>query len=129
MRLMLDSHVVIWALTLPHLIPEHIRQLIEDGENEVHVSVASFWELAIKSSLGRRSAPAVDPRDLLKMCVATEFAVLPITPDHTMAVMTLPHLHTDPFDRIIVAQAKTEPLRLITRDKMVAAYDPNFISW
>jgi PIN domain nuclease of toxin-antitoxin system len=126
---MLDSHVAIWALTLPDLIPAHILELIEDGENEVFVSVASIWEFAIKSALKRQSTPAIEPAELLKMCEATEFSILPVIADHALAVTSLPHLHADPFDRLMIAQAKIEPLRLVTHDKVVAAYDPNFIFW
>ena len=129
MRLLLDSHVAIWALTLPDLIPANIIDLIEDGENEVFVSVASIWELSIKSALKRQSSPAIAPAELLKMCEATEFSILPVVAGHALAVMSLPHLHADPFDRLMVAQAKFEPLRLVTHDRLVAAYDPSFISW
>lgn len=129
MRLLLDTHVVIWTLAGDHMLPKRVRDLVEDGTNQVFLSVASLWELAIKASLKRGSAPDIDPSRLTKMCADLNIGLLPISAAHALAVMSLPHLHGDPFDRLLVAQAKVEPMRLVTRDKIVAAYDENAITW
>lgn len=116
MRLLLDTHVAIWALISPRLIPTRIRDQIGDPLDAVLVSVASVWEITIKFSRGKRSAPPFSGRAAAGFSAEVGYTTLPIRPEHAVAVGDLPPLHTDPFDRMLVAQALTEPLRIVTAD-------------
>jgi PIN domain nuclease of toxin-antitoxin system len=129
MRLLLDTHVFVWALSLPHRLPGHIAQLMSNPENNIHVSAASIWEIAIKRPLGRMGAPSMSSSDAVELCQESGFGILAISAIHAMAVESLPLLHADPFDRLIVAQALTEPMRLITHDRQLAAYSDTIIAW
>ncbi len=129
MRLLLDTHVAIWALVSPELIPTRIADLIADENNELYVSAASIWEIGIKFALGKASAPPFSARDAIAYFTEAGFLSLPVTAAHAAAVEELPPLHADPFDRILLAQAITEPLRLISHDAKVAAYGPMVLSW
>jgi PIN domain nuclease of toxin-antitoxin system len=121
MRLLLDTHVALWALTDDARMPARCRELIADEGNSVAVSAASLWEIAIKHSLKRGDMP-VSGAQALRWCRRAGYALLDIKPEHTVAVEKLPPLHADPFDRLLVAQALTEPLRLLTHDATVARY-------
>lgn len=103
--------------------------MLANEENSIFVSAAGIWELAIKASLNRSGNPDIDPARLVTFCEKVAYEILPVTTQHALAVATLPPIHADPFDRIMIAQAKIEPMRLVTHDKAVAAYDENFISW
>ena len=129
MRLLLDSHVAIWALSRPHRLSPEVVGILEDEQNDIFVSVAGIWEIAIKGSLKRVSAPEIDAERLAELCETAGFGILSITKRHALAVSSLPHIHADPFDRLMIAQAKVEPMRLVTHDKTVAAYDESFITW
>jgi len=131
MRLLLDTHTAIWALTTPSRLPPRIQALISDAANDVVVSTASVWEVAIKHPL-RRGDPSDMPisgLEALRYFSAAGYQILPITAAHAVAVDNLPPLHTDPFDRILVAQALTEPLRLITHDARLTRYSETIISF
>ena len=118
MRLLLDTHVFLWAVAgSARLKPAH-RRLIESAD-EVHVSAASIWEVAIQLRLGKVEA---DPQALVEAIGASGFLPLAVKPAHAAAVTSLPDHHEDPFDRLLVAQALTEPLRLLTADAALAAY-------
>ena len=129
MRLLLDTHVVIWALSRPYRLSSKIEAMIADEQNAIFISVVGIWEIAIKSSLNRISAPDLDAASLADLCARAAFKILPVTTGHALAVTSLPPLHADPFDRLMIAQAKVEPMRLVTHDKTVAAYDESFITW
>lgn len=129
MRLLLDTHVAIWALVSPDLIPDRIANLIADPENDIYVSAASVWEIGIKFALGKPSAPPFSARDAISYFAEAGFISLPVTAAHAAAVEELPPIHADPFDRILVAQAISEPLRLISHDAKVAAYGSAVLSW
>jgi PIN domain nuclease of toxin-antitoxin system len=129
MRLLLDTHVAIWALVSPDLIPERITDLIAAPENDIFVSAASIWEIGIKFALGKASAPPFSARDAVAYFTEAGFLSLPVTATHAAAVEELPPIHADPFDRILIAQALSEPLRLISHDAKVAAYGPMVLSW
>jgi len=129
MRLLLDTHVFLWAFNLPHKLPQHITQMIIDPDNEVSISAASIWEIAIKRPLGRMNSPSMSADEVVKLSLASDFKILDITASHATAVESLPPLHGDPFDRLIIAQALTEPLRLITHDSQLAAYSDTVITW
>jgi PIN domain nuclease of toxin-antitoxin system len=121
LRLLLDTHVAIWALTAPTLLTDKVVDLIEKAES-VSVSAASVWEIAIKHALGKRDAPPFSGADAIRHFRAAGYVLLDISSEHAAAVEDLPVLHGDPFDRLLVAQALTAPLRLVTRDPKVAAY-------
>ncbi|OXE37337.1 MAG: PIN domain nuclease [Phenylobacterium zucineum] len=119
MNLLLDTHLLLWAATSG--LPAKTKTLVTDTENAVYFSAASIWEVAIKASLGRDDFQA-DPHILRRGLLENGYLEVPITSDHAAAVSTLPNLHKDPFDRILVAQAQCEGLVLLTADTMVAAY-------
>jgi PIN domain nuclease of toxin-antitoxin system len=121
MQLLLDTHVALWALADDPRLPARGRALIGDPRNLVTVSAASVWEISIKHSLQRGDMP-VSGEQALRWFREAGFALLPITPEHAAAVEQLPRLHADPFDRLLVAQALSEPLHLLTHDAAVARY-------
>ena len=123
MRLLLDTHAWIWAVdpTAGALAPE-ARKLLEDGSNDVLFSAASAWEIAIKYALGKLTLPA-SPEDFLPQHVArASMEWLPVLPVHALRVASLPRHHSDPFDRLLVAQALVEDLALVTADARFTDY-------
>lgn len=126
MRLLLDTHIALWALADDQRLGKEARDLISDPANVVHVSAASVWEIAIKHSL-RRGAVPFSGSDAMRHFSEAGYDWLPISPAHAAAVESLPPLHGDPFDRLLVAQALTEPLRLLTRDPLVAGYSDSIL--
>lgn len=118
MKLLLDTHVVLWWLDDPLLMSMAAREAIAEPGNVVLVSAAVGWEIAIKRGLGKLTSPS-DLRGALQSCGFTE---LHITTAHALATETLPMHHRDPFDRMLVAQAIMEEATLVSRDPMVAAY-------
>jgi PIN domain nuclease of toxin-antitoxin system len=120
-RLLLDTHVALWAvIDSPRLDPE-VRSRLLDPANDVVVSAASVWEIAIKHALRRDRMPVSGETALGHFC-ASGYRLLPVTPEHAAAVETLPPLHRDPFDRMLTAQAAQEPLVLVTHDPVLARY-------
>ncbi len=117
MRLLLDTHALLWWLADEGLTAD-ARAAIAAGHNQVLVSAASAWEIAIKRALGRLSAP----EDLLDQLAASGFDHLPIALRHALAVSDLPAHHRDPFDRMLIAQAMVEGLTVVTRDRRFSAY-------
>ena len=118
MRLLLDTHVFLWSVTASRQLKAEARAYLASAE-AVYVSAASIWEIAIKSQLGKIDG---DPEALAVAIEASGFQELPITAAHAAAVAKLPMQHTDPFDRLLLAQAFREPLRLVTADRALAAY-------
>ncbi|MGE4243287.1 type II toxin-antitoxin system VapC family toxin [Ramlibacter sp.] len=118
MRVLLDTHIFLWAVAGSRKLPVAARRLM-DSADEVHVSAASIWEIAIKANLGKLK---VDPLQLAESIEASGFLELPITAVHAAAVSRLGQLHGDPFDRLLIAQATMEPLRLITADEQLPQY-------
>ena len=121
MKLLLDTHLLLWAAAEPERLPEVARVLLEAPENELVFSVASVWEVAIKSALGRDDF-TVDAAVLRRGLIENGYLELPVAGEHAVAVPTLPPLHRDPFDRLLVAQAQIEGIILLTVDPLVAAY-------
>lgn len=121
MNLLLDTHVALWAIADSPALPAAGRALIADPGNEVWVSAVSVWEIAIKHALGRGDMP-VSGEEALQWFGEAGYRLLSITPAHAAAVGALPPHHQDPFDRLLVAQARAEPLRLVTHDAAVARY-------
>ena len=121
MRLLLDTHVALWAILDDPRLPQPARRLIEEPSNRVIVSAASVWEISIKHGLARADMP-VSGCDALRFFRLAGYQMLSVTAEHAVAVDGLPQIHRDPFDRIIVAQALVEPLRLLTHDATLKAY-------
>ena len=119
MRLLLDTHVAIWFFEDPALLSDDARAAIEDPGNGLFLSAASVWEWALKLSLGRISMPAALDVGAIRAGVEE----LPVTWAHGRAAAALPPVHRDPFDRMLVAQALTEDLVLVTRDPLIRRYD------
>jgi PIN domain nuclease of toxin-antitoxin system len=119
LRLLLDTHILLWWLADEMRIPERNREVIRDGRNQVFVSAASAWEIAIKRRLGKLRAPA----DLKAQIINARFELLNVTIDHALAVEGLPDHHSDPFDRMLVAQARSENLTMVSEDPKVRLYD------
>jgi PIN domain nuclease of toxin-antitoxin system len=121
MKLLLDTHVLLWAAGEPARLSASARRLINDADNEPLFSVASLWEIAIKRGLGRKDFQ-VDARLLRRGLLDNGYSELPIMSDHVVAVEDLPAIHKDPFDRLLVAQATVEGITLLTLDLVVARY-------
>jgi PIN domain nuclease of toxin-antitoxin system len=120
-RLLLDTHIALWALTDDPRLSSQARALIEAPSNQVAVSAASVWEIAIKHALGRGDMP-ISGAEALDWFRQAGYDLIPVTPAHAAAVEQLPDHHRDPFDRLLVAQAATEPMRLLTHDPLVGLY-------
>jgi PIN domain nuclease of toxin-antitoxin system len=116
-----NTHLLLWAAGQPAQLSAAARLLIEDVQNALLFSPASLWEVAIKRSLGRTDFRA-DPRLLRRGLLDNGYSELPITSEHAVAVLGLPPIHKDPFDRILVAQAIVEGISLLTVDSLVARY-------
>lgn len=119
MRLLLDTHALLWALSAPTRLPAPTSAAIRDPSNAVYVSAASVWEIAIKTALGRLTA---DLDEIVQSVVAVGFEEVPVTLLHARRVFALPPHHRDPFDRMLVAQALEEGLTVVTRDPSFAPY-------
>lgn len=121
MKLLLDTHLLLWAAEGIRRIPRGARPLLSDPGNELLFSAASLWEIAIKSTL-KRSDFEVDARTLLRGLLDNGYIELPILSKHVVAIDALPPIHKDPFDRLLVAQATVEGVTLLTNDATVAGY-------
>jgi PIN domain nuclease of toxin-antitoxin system len=118
MRLLLDTHIFLWAVTGSAQLKAPVRRLMESAD-QVFVSAASIWEVAIKSRLGKID---VDPHDLVPAIGESGYTELPVTSLHAAGAGRLAMHHGDPFDRLLVAQALAEPLRLLTADPALKPY-------
>lgn len=124
MRLLLDTHVFLWAVAGSPQLKPHAREFIVAAD-EIYVSAASIWEVAIKARLGKIDA---DPHALVAAIAPSGFRELPVKAVHAAGVAQLELHHGDPFDRLLIAQALTEPLRLLTADEQLAQYSDIVIS-
>jgi len=125
MRILLDTHIALWAVTGSRRLSRKSQQFILDAD-EVHVSAASLWEIAIKHALGRGDMP-VSPAQALQAFRDAGYALLAIKPEHAVRVEDLPSIHNDPFDRLLVAQAQFEPMTLMTNDRLVGQYGAGIV--
>lgn len=121
MKLLLDTHLLLWAAGQPDRLSSTAGKLIGNPKNELLFSAASLWEVAIKRGLGRDDF-RVDPRLLRRGLLDNGYGELPILSDHVVAIESLPAIHKDPFDRILVAQATVEGITLLTTDSVVGQY-------
>jgi PIN domain nuclease of toxin-antitoxin system len=117
-RLLLDTHLLLWVMADDAALSSRARAEIAAAEM-VYASAASLWEISIKAALGKLT---VDQADLIGKLAQAGFHPLPVTWDHAAAVRRLPEIHRDPFDRMLVAQAIAEPLRLLTHDRILTGY-------
>jgi PIN domain nuclease of toxin-antitoxin system len=117
MRVLLDTHLLLWALSSPEKLSKRARERIDSSE--VYASAASIWEVSIKSALGKLKA---DPNEVLAAVEPAGFNHLPIVAGHAAKVAELPAIHQDPFDRLLIAQARFEPMILLTDDEVLGGY-------
>jgi PIN domain nuclease of toxin-antitoxin system len=120
-RLLLDTHLLLWAAEEPTRLSDVARKLMINGGNDLMFSAASFWEIAIKRGLGRNDF-RMDPRLLRRGLLDNDYTELQVGSDHAIAIESLPLLHKDPFDRILIAQAMVEGITLLTADPLIAQY-------
>jgi len=122
LKLLLDTHLLLWAAEGSDRLSGDVRAVLDDPANELLFSAASLWEVAIKRGLGRADF-RVDPRALRRGLLDNGYAELAITGEHAVGIDTLPPIHKDPFDRLLVAQAITEGVALLTADPVMARYE------
>jgi PIN domain nuclease of toxin-antitoxin system len=118
MEYLLDTHVVLWWFVAPEKISKVAQKIIRNRSNQIFLSSASFWEMAIKKRLGRLTLP----HNLLEAAAIENFKTLPIMPEECLGVADLPLIHSDPFDRLLIMQAKLHDLVFITKDSKIAEY-------
>jgi PIN domain nuclease of toxin-antitoxin system len=123
-RLLLDTHTLLWALSSPLELSDKARSAIAEPKNLVHISIASLWECTIKASIGKLDLPD----DFFSVILRGGYLLLPIQVSELAELRALPMRHRDPFDRILVAQARVQGLILVTRDKLVSEYDVRTLS-
>ena len=121
MKLLLDTQLLLWAAGQPERLSTAARKLLNDPHNELLFSAASLWEIAIKNSLGREDF-RVEPRLLRRGLLDNGYVELPITSQHAVSIDSLPPLHKDPFDRLLLAQALSEGVTLLTHDAQLTEY-------
>ena len=121
MKLLLDTRILLWSAGQPDRLSAAARRQLSNPKNELFFSAASLWEISIKSSLGREDF-RVEPRLLRRGLLDNGYTELPITSQHAVNIDNLPDLHKDPFDRILLAQAMTEGITLVTSDAQMARY-------
>lgn len=121
MRLLLDTHLLLWAAGQPERLSVSARKLLTSPRNDLFFSAASLWEITIKNSLGRADFRA-ETRELRRQLLENGYAEIPVTSEHAVNTDALPALHKDPFDRVLISQAITEGITLLTSDAQVASY-------
>ena len=121
MKLLLDTHLLLWTAGNSGRLSPMARSLIDDRENDLLFSAASLWEIAIKTGLGREDF-TTDPRLFRRELLDNGYGELPVTGEHSVAVVGLPPIHKDPFDRLLIAQSEVEGITLLTGDELIARY-------
>jgi len=127
MKLLLDTHIILWAAGMPDKLSDSARNLLIEKDSKLFFSAASLWEIVIKRGIGLDDFK-VDPHRLRKMLLQNGYSELPVTAEHVLRVDTLPLLHKDPFDRILIAQARSEAMLLLTVDSAVIQYGEAVLS-
>ncbi len=128
MKALLDTHVFLWWIDDDPRLSSLARKIISDGNNEIFLSAASGWEIAVKSQLGRLKLPDRPERFIVEQLSINAFESLPIRLSHALRVYALPPIHRDPFDRILVAQSQLEDMPILTADPQIAQY-PVEVIW
>lgn len=121
MKYLLDTHLLLWSAGEPDKLSASVRECLENPQNELFFSAASLWEIVIKNDLGRADF-RVNPRIFRRGLLDNGYQELPITSEHTVTLESLPQIHKDPFDRILISQATVEGIMLLTLDTMIAKY-------
>ncbi len=121
MRILLDTHLLLWAMAASRKLPRDVKSQLLDPNNDIYYSAASLWEIAIKRGL-QRTDFRIDIEALMEALEASGFVELPISAAHAASVAKLPPIHKDPFDRLLVAQSMIEPLTLLTNDAVLGDY-------
>jgi PIN domain nuclease of toxin-antitoxin system len=121
MRVLLDTHLLLWAVAKSRRLPKQARRILESRANEIYFSAASIWEIAIKLGLRRRDFD-IDLERLRPALAEMDFQELPVTAAHAAGVVALAPIHKDPFDRLLVAQSLAQAARLMTTDPVLAHY-------
>lgn len=121
MTLLFDTHLLIWSLLAPERLSQTAQDLITDPKADLAFSAVNIWEVAIKHAL-RKPGFDVDPVEMRDELIAIGYRELPVTSDHTIRVAGLPPHHKDPFDRLLIAQARVEAFTLVTADRLIARY-------
>jgi PIN domain nuclease of toxin-antitoxin system len=121
MRFLLDTHLLLWAAGDPRRLSAEVLTMIEEGQNELFFSTVSIWETAIKHSRGRAEFQ-VEPGKFRRTLLSNDYKELTILGEHAVAVAGLPHIHKDPFDRLLIAQSTIEGIILLTADAQIARY-------
>lgn len=129
MRLLLDTHVAIWVLTEPHRVPSTVSEEIANPANLVSVSAAAIWEIAIKHPLERPDSPPFSGSEAIGHFQTAGFSVLEVSAAHAAFVERLPLIHSDPFDRLMLAQALIEGMQFVTHDRRLSRYAVPVLSW
>lgn len=124
MKLLLDTHLLLWAAGQPERLSASALTLLSDPQHELLFSAASLWEIAIKSALDRPDF-RVDPRQLRRSLLDNGYGELPVTSEHAVSISALPAIHKDPFDRILLTQSLVEGITLLTSDATLAQYSEN----
>jgi PIN domain nuclease of toxin-antitoxin system len=127
MNYLLDTHVLLWAINEPAKLPISIREKIQDTRNGCYVSIASYWEIAIKVSIKKLSIE-MELMDLFEIISKSQFEILNLNQLAILQVATLPFHHNDPFDRVLISQAQTNNLTVLTKDKAFDLYSVD-IEW
>ena len=123
MILLLDTHTMLWMLYEPNKLSARVRALLADPTNNLLVSICSLWELTIKIGIGKMEIPSSNIPALLRNLESFGVGLLPVIPTHLLALQQLPRHHRDPFDRILIAQAKAESIPLVSKDEDIQEYD------
>jgi PIN domain nuclease of toxin-antitoxin system len=123
MRVLLDTHIFLWWIDNNKQLSPTARNIIGDGQNELFFSAASGWEIAIKTQIGKLKLPTNLQQFMVEQLRRNAITSLPIQLSHTLHVYTLPLLHRDPFDRLLVAQSQLEDLPILTTDRQIEQYD------
>ena len=126
MNLLLETHVALWAITDSPKLTQTARDLFQSPRASLWVSVASLWEISIKHGLGKGGIP-ISGAEALDYFRQSGYGLLNVEAEHAVAIETLPTHHQDPFDRILIAQALVEPMRLVTHDAKVALYSDTIV--
>jgi PIN domain nuclease of toxin-antitoxin system len=131
MRILLDTHIAIWAIANTGKLSEDVIQILEDEKNQIYFSMASVWEIAIKNKIRPADMP-MNERTFAEICVKTGFESLSILPEHIFMIRTLERSklakkHNDPFDRMLIAQAKAENIVFMTHDTLLADYNESCV--
>ena len=121
MKLLLDTHLLLWAANNSAQLSKTARKLMNDPQHQLFFSVISLWEIGIQANLGRKDF-YVDARILRRELLNNDYQELVLTAEHTLAISELPLLHRDPFDRMLIAQANIENMTLLTSDSLVSQY-------